>query len=295
MTNDMTNTMTDTMSSGEQVHQLASALREVERGLILVVTGAGVSVASGIPTFRGSDPGAVWKRDVTELGTVDYFCRDPVGSWQWYLDRFDGLLAARPNPAHRALVAIEKWQQARGGRFLLVTQNIDTLHEEAGSSELVKVHGTADRARCSQEGCSLAAPSGSISRARIDLQPFRDHPSRETLPKCPRCGSLLRQHVLWFDEYYDGHRDYQWNRVQAELASMQLALCVGTSFSVGVTELVLRAAMVRAVPVFSVDPAAAGGPRHYGLEKLTAKAEELLPAVCAELGASPLYSPPEER
>ncbi len=81
--------MSDTTSSPEPVQplavqELAEALREVERGLILVVTGAGVSVASGIPTFRGTDPGAVWKRDVTELGTVQYFNRDPVGSWSWY-------------------------------------------------------------------------------------------------------------------------------------------------------------------------------------------------------------------
>jgi len=180
-------------------------------------------------------------------------------------------------------VALERWQQARGGRFLLVTQNIDTLHEQAGSKELIKVHGSADRARCSQDGCPLGAPTGSIPRDRIAIQPFQDRPSRETLPRCPRCGSFLRQHVLWFDELYDGHRDYQWNRV---LGAMRLALCIGTSFSVGVTELVLRAASLRQVPVFSVDPGASGGPRHYGLRQLRAKAEELLPAVCVELGAS---------
>ncbi len=281
-------------SNEERIRPLVEALQEIEDGLILVVTGAGVSVASGLATFRGTDPGAVWKRDVTELGTVGYFRRDPVGSWQWYLDRFDGLLDAKPNPAHRALVAIERWQRERGGRFLLVTQNIDTLHETAGSEQLIKVHGTADRARCSRDGCALGAPAGSISRARIDLAPFRRQPSGETLPKCPRCGSLLRQHVLWFDELYDGHQDYQWHRVQQELGAMRLALCIGTSFSVGVTELVLRSAAMRGVPVFSIDPAAGGAPRHYGIQPLIGRAEELLPAVCAQLGAAAVYSPPEE-
>src|SRR5438045_1769607 len=77
------------------------------RGL-LVVTGAGVSVASGIPTFRGSDPGAVWKRDVIELGTRRYFEEDPAGSWRWYMERFDHALDAQPNAAHAALVALER-------------------------------------------------------------------------------------------------------------------------------------------------------------------------------------------
>src|SRR4051794_24017544 len=101
---------------------LADAL-ERTRGLTLVVTGAGVSLASGIPTFRGTDVGAIWKKDVTELGTRAYFEEDPAGSWSWYLARFDAAVGAVPNPAHQALVALERWQRGRGGRFLLVTQN----------------------------------------------------------------------------------------------------------------------------------------------------------------------------
>src|SRR3954462_3258093 len=95
---------------------------------ILVVTGAGVSHASGIATFRGTDPGAVWATSVKEKGTWAYFERDPVGSWTWYLARFDGLAGKLPNPGHQALVALESFQQARGGAHLLVTQNIDCLH-----------------------------------------------------------------------------------------------------------------------------------------------------------------------
>jgi NAD-dependent deacetylase len=278
------------MSVDAYAADLAAALAAVERGLILVVTGAGVSLASGIPTFRGSDPDAVWKRDVTELGTVDYFRRDPVGSWRWYLERFETVLAARPNPAHQALAALERWQLGRGGRFLLVTQNIDSLHEQAGSRELVKVHGSAARVRCSRDGCRYGSPAGSLPRPADAIAAFLAAPSAATLPRCPECGGWLRQHVLWFDEYYDGHQDYQWRRVMEATDRAHLVLFVGTSFSVGVTDLALRAAVLGGVPAFSIDPGrtmvAASG-----LEQFPARGEELLPAVCRQLGAELVAQP----
>ena len=138
-----------------------------QAGLLLVVTGAGVSLASGIPTFRGSDPDAVWATDVTELGTNRYFQDDPAGSWAWYLARFGRLADVAPNAAHHALAALERWQRGRGGEFLLVTQNVDRLHAAAGSEALVEVHGRVDRVRCSRQTCALGAPRGSIARADV--------------------------------------------------------------------------------------------------------------------------------
>ena len=99
----------------EAVDNLAEALGKLEDGLLLVVTGAGVSRASGIATFRGTEPDAVWKQSDVSLATFDYFRRDPVGQWQWYLKRFEALRAARPNAAHRALAALERWQLRRAG------------------------------------------------------------------------------------------------------------------------------------------------------------------------------------
>src|SRR5438045_7825489 len=92
---------------------------EAAQGLILVLTGAGISLASGIPTFRGSDPGAVWAHDITELATLRYFTADPVGAWRWYRERFLRVLAAHPNPAHRAVADLERWQACRRRDFLL--------------------------------------------------------------------------------------------------------------------------------------------------------------------------------
>jgi NAD-dependent deacetylase len=267
------------------VAPLAADLRAVDRALVLVITGAGISLASGIPTFRGSDPGAVWKRDVTELGTHRFFLEDPVASWQWYLSRFEKVLGAEPNPAHHALVDLERWQQARGGELLLVTQNIDTLHRLAGSRALVEVHGAADRVRCSRWGCTLGAPSGSLPRREIDQARFLGAPGPATLPRCPRCSAILRQHVLWFDETYDEHDDYQWERVIAAAHRAALVLFVGTSFSVGVTALVLERALSRRLPTWSIDPGAIPPP-HPRVRWLRAGSELLLPALVRDL-ASP--------
>jgi len=246
------------------------------RGRVLIVTGAGISLASGIPTFRGTDPDALWKRDVTELGTFRYFGEDPVGSWRWYLSRFGKTVGARPNPAHIALVALEERASKAGGELLLVTQNIDGLHREAGSRNLIEVHGRADRVRCPRLGCPNGAPVGSLPRADFDLAKFEKDPCDENLPRCPRCHAVMRQHVLWFDEYYDSHQDYQWSRVLEASADCAAVLFVGTSFSVGVTDLILRAALSRDVPVLSVDPAAVRIP---GVESLEVRAEDVLPRV----------------
>lgn len=270
---------------------LLTACTAVPPRRMLVVTGAGVSLASGIPTFRGSDPGAVWANDVTELGTVEYFQRDPVGSWRWYLHRFDRLTGARPNPAHHAIAALERWQLARGGEFLLVTQNVDALHDEAGSRALIHVHGRADRVRCARVGCEHGAPKGSLPRDPAATAAFLQDPKLETVPRCPACGSLLRQHVLWFDEYYTDHHDYHIDRVLRAAKNAGVVLFAGTSFAVGVTDMIVLRALARGADIFSIDPA--GRFPHPRVLPLTAPAEKLLPALCDALGAAmPANEPP---
>ena len=272
------------MNDSDACAALSAAIQGVGAGCLVVVTGAGVSHASGIPTFRGTDPGAVWKRDVTELGTNRYFEEDPAGSWTWYTSRFDIVLDKQPNPAHHALAAIERWQVARGGKFLLVTQNVDPLHERAGSERLVKVHGSADRVRCSRPRCVHGAPRGSLPRAGIDMSAFKAEPVTANVPRCPSCGALLRQHVLWFDEFYDEHRDYQWDRVLEAAQTMDACLFVGTSFSVGMTDLFLRAGLMTGRRLLAIDPGADASP-HPSVTLFREPSEALLPAVCTRIGA----------
>jgi len=273
-----------TLFMSDATSDLATAIREANPGPILIVTGAGVSHASGIPTFRGSDPGAIWKRDVTELGTYDFFQEDPAGSWSWYLSRFDKVQGAKPNPGHFAIVALERFQIERGGTFLLVTQNVDTLHEQAGSKRMIKVHGTSDRYRCSRVGCDLGAPEGSIPAKDVDVDSFRKNPVTETVPRCPACNAFLRMHVLWFDEMYVGHQDYHWKEVRAAADAAKLVIFAGTSFSVGVTDLVLQSALARRAPVFNIDPAPRVDSRR--VVSIAAGAETALVTVCQKLGVS---------
>lgn len=268
---------------------LATAIDRAGRGLIAVVTGAGISAPSGLPTFR-SGPEAIWRRDDLEIATAEFFHSHPVEHWQWYLDRFAGILDAEPNPAHCCLAALERWQAERSSgaaELLVVTQNIDVLHERAGTRNLIKIHGTADRYRCSRHGCPLGAPRGSIAQAEVDLRPFVDAPSRDTLPRCPECGALLRAHALFFDELYDGHTDYAFDRAQQAFGEMGLALFVGTSFAVGITEIALRSTLFNRIPAWSVDPDAAAEDRYPWLSTLAAPAEEALPEVCRILGITP--------
>ena len=274
---------TSTLPARDAVARLSAAWHELGRGPALVVTGAGISLASGISTFRGSDPDAIWKASDVELATVDYFHRDPVGQWRWYLERFLRLDGAAPNPAHEALADLERLHVEAGGEMTVVTQNIDLLHERAGSRRLIKIHGSSDRVRCSRTGCTHGAPRGSLPRDEARLETFTEAPSIETLPRCPDCRAPLRAHVLFFDEYYQDHADYRFAKAMAAAERAELVLFAGTSFSVGITDLIGRAARHRRVPVYSIDPNPAPRAHAYGVRTLAAPAEELLPAVVAGL------------
>jgi NAD-dependent SIR2 family protein deacetylase len=245
----------------------------------LVLTGAGISLASGIPTFRGGDAGALWATQAMERATFRHFERQPADSWTWYRQRLGTALDAAPNAAHHALTALEAWSVTRGHGYRLVTQNIDPLHERAGARTLIKVHGSIDRARCANPRCRLAA-TGTTALADLDFSRFDRAPGADTVPRCSACGSLMRPHVLWFDEHYGSHPSYEWPAVLEACETMTLAIAVGTSFSVGVTDLVATAAAQRRVPLVIVDPEAPSIPTGPLAIHVRERAE-----VCARLGA----------
>lgn len=259
---------------------LLAALRGAAGKSLVVITGAGISLASGLATFRGSDPDAIWSRDVTEIGTIAFFRRDPVVWWRWFDLRFGTIHDARPNAAHHALVALERAHVAAGGRFLLITQNVDLLHETAGSKRLVKIHGTSERVRCSREGCRYGAPSGSLRLDEVDFSRFRAEPALANIPRCPRCRELVRAHALLFDELYSDHLDYRFDQARSAIAGADLLLFAGTSFSVGITELALWTGRALGTPMLSIDPAAESPP---GVLAIRHPAEEVLPSVVAAL------------
>ena len=199
-----------------------------EDGSCVVLTGAGISAESGIPTFRGKEGyWVVGSREYhpQEMATNAMFGRMPDEVWQWYLYRRGVCHNADPNPAHLALVDLE---QALGDRFLLITQNVDGLHRRSGNSRerTYEIHGNIDTMRC-KRGCT------SEIYPIPDEVPFKQKgdaltDSDRAMLRCPRCGESTRPHVLWFDECYDE----QWYRFQSSLtAAMQAALLlvIGTS------------------------------------------------------------------
>ena len=147
--------------------------------IITVLTGAGISAESGIPTFRGPD--GLWKNFKPEdLATPEAFARDPRLVWEWYDWRREKIARAQPNAAHRALVQIEKCKPG----FTLITQNVDGLHELAGSGKILKLHGDIWRMRCT--GCGANFPNRRVPLPKIP-------------PHCA-CGGLARPGVVWFGE-----------------------------------------------------------------------------------------------
>ncbi len=233
------------------------------------ITGAGISVASGIEPFRGT-PGAVWENTVLEMGTYKMFLRDPVAQWSWYLARFKGDYT--PNAAHYALAKIP---------CDVITQNVDNLHYEAGTPSLVEVHGSSRKVRCSLDQCTFGAPTNTLAYYSEMFDAFRANPQVDTLPRCVLCGSLLRPHVLWFDEYYQQHNDYQYDRALDQICDADLLVFVGTSFSVGFTNKAIDLAQAMHVPMWSIDPHSDS--TYGGITWVQGKAEEILPLLATKV------------
>lgn len=238
-------------STAHAIGELVDAFWASEE--IVILTGAGISVASGIAPFRKSSD-AVWERNVTELATRRFFDESPVQSWLWYLKRFGSLRDKAPNPAHDAIRQLELWAEANGKSLTLVTQNVDDLHRKAGSVDAIEVHGSSRLSRCVKHGCENAAPRGVIPLSELNLDILIESESHDDLPRCPACNSLVRPHILWFDEYYTEHERYQFERVSAVFRDADLFLCSGTSFSVGVTASAIYESTHRGVDMWSVDP-----------------------------------------
>jgi NAD-dependent deacetylase len=147
---------------------------------VTVLTGAGVSAESGVPTFRDAQTGLWANFKPEELATPRAFRRNPRMVWEWYAWRRKLVATVQPNPAHRALVDLAK----RFPHFTLITQNVDGLHQRAGSQDVVELHGNIARTKCFDEGTIVT----------------HWEETGEVPPRCPRCGGMLRPDVVWFEE-----------------------------------------------------------------------------------------------
>lgn len=172
---------------------------------VTVLTGAGISADSGVPTFRGTD--GLWRSYRAEdLATPEAFERDPHLVWEWYNWRRELIAMKQPNPAHHAVVELER----RHHRFWLITQNVDGLHRTAGSRKLSEIHGNIWMVRCT--GCGSVEDNREVPIA--------------ILPTCRRCAAVLRPHIVWFGESLFPE-DLQ--QCASALQSCEVLLVIGTS------------------------------------------------------------------
>ena len=214
-----------TVAARTDVQRLAALIREA--GSVVALTGAGISVPSGIPDFRSPGTGLWEKVDPMEVAHIDVFHRDPERFWHFYGDRFATLRTKQPNGAHEALVALER----AGHLDAVITQNIDQLHRRAGTQELIEVHGSI--ATCSCLRCG----------GRVELDEARERLAADPagVPRCG-CGSPLKPDVVLFGEMLDEAR---MERAFALAAGADVLLCIGSSLEVypvaGLPQVTLRA------------------------------------------------------
>jgi NAD-dependent SIR2 family protein deacetylase len=244
---------------------------------VVFLTGAGLSVASGLAPYRKSKD-AVWSRFIMEWGTIEKFHDDPAQWWRefWIKAHGDlGKVDVKPNAGHDAITQIVK----ANPEHLVITQNIDGLHRASGVPEeqLVEIHGRYDRFVCTSSSCEgvlNAVPS-------VDLSIL----DRGDIPRCAKCNAPLRPNVLLFDEMYDSHPTYNMRKARKHLNDAEVIIFVGTSFSVGITDYAVRAgeyAKARLVNV-NVEPI-----EDYRFENILGPSEETLPKLAAEVARPPL-------
>ncbi len=236
----------------------AAILREASRAVAF--TGAGISVASGISTFREED--GIWARyPVEEYGTAEAFLRDPERVWELFGAVEAELRRARPNPAHEALAHLE----AAGRLAAVVTQNIDGLHRRAGSRRVVEYHGTMESGHCPRCGFSVR---------REEVPPW------PPAPRCPSCGAVLKPDVVLFGDPIPAEALAESARL---MEAADAVLAVGTTLEVAPASWLVLDASDRGVPVIVVDPRPTRVARNAATVLLEAPAEEVLPALVAAL------------
>jgi len=221
----------------EIAERLLKRLRSARH--VLVFTGAGVSAESGIPTFRDALTGLWENFDAEALATPEAFERDPAMVWGWYEWRRANVLRAQPNPAHFAIAAL----QGKVPRLTVVTQNVDDLHERAGSRDVIHLHGRLDRPFCFACRRPGEYPPGIPDEPEggRHLEP----------PRCIHCGGRLRPGVVWFGEMLP---EAEWDAAIAAVEACDAFLCIGTSSVVQPAASLTARAIRRGALTIQVNP-----------------------------------------
>jgi NAD-dependent deacetylase len=235
------------------IKQLASARRAV------VLTGAGVSAESGVLTFREAQSGLWAKFKPEQLATPEAFRFDPKRVWEWYAWRRAKLTSVAPNPAHRALAELEQIVP----QCVLVTQNVDGLHQRAGSVDVIELHGNITRIKCFEENRVVPV--------------WKD--TQEVPPRCPDCGGWLRPDVVWFGEMLPKEA---MARATSESENCEVFLSVGTSGLVYPAAMLPYSALEHGAAVVEINPRPSPLTEHVN-HVLTGAAGVVLPELVSAL------------
>jgi NAD-dependent deacetylase len=258
------------MTDPNPIHRVADLLSKA-RGVV-VLTGAGISAESGLRTFRGASKAdlpanmaALWKEfDPMKLATPEAFDTDPEAVSKWYDWRRLGCLAAEPNPGHRALAAIESTLTARDGRFTLLTQNVDRLHQKAGSRNVVELHGSIIQWRCTS--CD--------TKITPDAEPLPTFPLQA--PCCPDDDqAILRPDVVWFGEQLPFEA---LTAADEALATCDLFFSIGTSSVVHPAASFIEVAAANGAHTVEINPEPTPITRRVDYS-LRGKSGEILPLI----------------
>ncbi|QGW25083.1 Silent information regulator protein Sir2 [Dietzia sp. DQ12-45-1b] len=230
-------------------------------GPLVVLTGAGMSAESGVPTFRDAQTGLWARHDPAALATPEAWDRDRDAVWAWYRWREHLVGSAEPNAGHLAIA-----RAAGGRRVTVVTQNVDDLHERAGSSDVHHLHGSLFAHRC--DTCETAIEVGPAPTVPVD---------RLAPPSCSRCGGRARPGVVWFGEMLPRR---PWDAAVSAISAASAVLVVGTSGLVHPAASLPGLAADRGVPLVEVNPGPPGFP-HEASVHLRATAAQALPSLLA--------------
>jgi len=226
---------------------------------VAVLTGAGISAESGVPTFRDAQTGLWAKYDPLQLATPEAFQNDPQLVWDWYLWRKELISGSQPNPGHLALVDLEAFYP----EFKLITQNVDGLHQSAGSTGVIELHGNIFRTKCSRDGRIISEPLG---------------PSG-SVPLCPECSSYLRPDVVWFGENLV--TDTLKTALEAA-RSCEVFISIGTSTFVEPSASLPFLALDNGATVLEINPRSTPLTQRASFS-IRGNAGEILPALAAEI------------
>ena len=229
-----------------------------------MLTGAGVSAESGLPTFRGMN--GIWRNyRVEDVASPEAFSADPALVWQFYSERREKHRTVKPNPGHVALAELE---YALADRYFLCTQNVDSLHEQGGSKRVVHMHGRIMQSRCSSGRCT--------SKPFDDTNLYR---TREEIPNCRTCGAMIRPHICWFGEV-----PFEMDLILHQLEGATILLTIGTSGVVEPAASFVRMARRNHARTIYIGPEEPSN-RAFFDEVMLGKAGEVLPELVREITA----------